>query len=254
MPLPTVGSQEYRALSFQEQLEIVSLKLFQPDEYESQQQGIELSSSVLNFVLNYPPLPPIDVVDLPVAFLKGYWAGYSCYFREKWYAGEFKGLTPLDDFGIEYNRMVNIWTFTFPLLAVEPSIYYVMAWLIHNFPEHSALSILLRACKVYLHLETQLRESEKFGSFKLYDYSAPGQPGKIVCNALKALRDLYNFTSLNFYCPIIEQCHELTWFENSDFVMHPYARHKNGRWFFPLIPSGLFRTPHFKITTWQFLR
>lgn len=252
MPIPIIGSAAYRALSFKEQLEIVSLKLFQPEEYSGESAA---QDKHFDFGLEYPPLPPITVVDLPVSILRGYWAGYSCYFREKWYAGEYRGMTPLDDFGIGYSRMINIWTFTFPLLSLEAPMYYVFSWLLSRFSDFDVPHLLLRACKVYLYLETQLQQADKFESFKPYGMGSGGaSPSTIVCESLEVYREIYNFTLLNFHCPIVEECHELTWFDSNELVLHPFARRKEGRYYYPLIPSGLFRTPHFKVTTWQFLK
>lgn len=234
------------SLSFREQLEQVSLKLFSPQS----ETNTDPSASPLNFNLEFPLGSPLEHVDLPVAFVRGHWAGYSCHFNESWYVGEFRGMTPLDDFGVRYDKMVNIWLFTFPLVAVSPSVYYAYRWLVSNTQEDNLAMCLLRACKVQLVLEAELETYSAFMLSESNGYVAR----KIVRRALEEFSHLYSFTMLNYYYPMIEECIELTWLEMQDLVLHPYGRARRDCWYIPMIPAGLFRSPRFRILTWQLLQ
>lgn len=230
--------------SFQEQLEDVAQKLFGGEESKDS----DVASSGLTFELNYPPLPDIDVYDLPVSFLKKYWAAYNCYFREEWYAGECAGFSPLDDFGIETDRMINVRTFNFSFLSLDLPMCAIFRWL-SKFDKKLAYTsdALLMSCKIYLYLDLKLRQ--------LTDSGFPNSnPYKIVDDALMEFRHPWHFMMLNCYCPIVEECDELGYLEDGAFVLHPQGRKKNDRWFFPLVPSGLFAASRFHMKSWDFLR
>lgn len=232
---------EFRGLSFREQLEVVSRKLF------CQDAKAEKTDSILTFTLDYPPLPAVQVADLPVSFLTDYWAGYSCQFNPKWYVQEYRGLTPLDDYGVEYDRMVNIWLFTFPFLSIDASLFYVASWFLREFPDNDLQGLLLSSCKVYLYLEMLLQEDAmQFGEHTNKD--------DLVQAALCYFQGIYSFFQINHYCPIIEDCNHLFWFEEEELALYPLVRRKGSRYYYPLIPSGLFRAPGFRMTTWQFLK
>lgn len=248
MTQPVTGSGAYKALSFREQLEIVSKKLF----YPSKSEIVERSISGLSWQLNLPPLPPPEVADLPVSILKNYWAGYSCRFKEKWYFVDFRGMTPLDDFGIEHKRIVNIWSFNFPMLSLEPSMYYVFSYLLKMFKNSLRPGLLLLAGKVYSYLHLKLKDLCVFELFKKYD--GGGDPFRLIMDSMDEYKKIRTLTSLNFMFPIIEACHEVTWFENRELVLHEEFRKKGSRWYIPLIPAGLFTVVNFRISNWQFLR
>jgi hypothetical protein len=232
-------------LTFKEQLEAVAERLFGDEE---QKANGATTSSGLTFELNYPPLPEITVHDLPVAFLKKYWAGYNCYFREEWYAGKCAGFSPLDDFGIETDRMVNIRTFNFSFLTLDRPLYCIFRWLA-GFDRATAYTVksLLHACKVYLYLDLQLRQLTESGF-------PGGNTYKIVSDALDEFSHQWHFLMLNCYCPIVEECDELGYLEDSAFVIHPQGRRKEERWFFPLVPAGLYEATRFNLKSWDFLR
>jgi len=252
MSLPVIGSTAFRTLSFQDQLEICALKLFKPDEYEVVCDIKSTDNQTLpQKDLDYPPLPEVSVVDLPVSVLRNYWAGYSCLFRERWYLEEFRGITPLDDFGVDYRKLVNISTFTFPVLSLEPALSYVFRWLLDKMQKSARVYLLLVSCKVYAYLSMQLQNES---AFELFRYDRSNCPFDIVSKALEEYKDVKNFVTMNFVFPIVEECYEMTWFECSDLVLHEQARFKDGRYFFPLVPSGLYTAPRFRIDTWQFLK
>lgn len=252
--LPSIGSTEYRSLSFREQLEITALKLFRPDEYLALQNNVTKpkASSGLTWDLPYPQIPDnLSVVDLPVSVLKNYWAGYSCLFDSKWYAEDYSGLTPLDDYGIECSKMVNIWTFTLPLLCLDPAVHYIFSWLMDRYSSKSKIFLVLLATKVYCNLYLKMVEDTAHDIFRA---KSGGDPRSVVKRAFEEYDNIHSFSGLNFYCPIVEECHELTWFEAGEFSLYEKPRCKDGRWFYPMIPKGLFTAPHFNIKTWQFLR
>lgn len=251
MPRPAIGSKEYRALSFKEQLEIVSLKFFCPESYETIDSVGSEDYSGLSWSIDYPDIPPLSVIGFPVSILKNYWAGYTCYYMSKWYLEDYKGLTPLDDFGINSRKLVNIWAFTFPMLSLESSLYYVFSWLVKEFKNSSRVHLLLLASKVYSYLYLKLRD---ISQFEIFHNSSVISPYRLVSEAMEEYKDIRNFTSLNFMFPIIEECYELTWFQYKELVLHEQPKKYDGRWYFPLIPAGLFTAANFRIGNWQFLK
>jgi len=251
---PSIGSAEYRALSFRDQLEITALKLFDPGKYEELHEGIvkKKDPSGQTWTLPYPPLPDdLDVADLPISVLRNYWAGYSCLYNAKWYAEDYKGLTPLDDYGIDAKKMVNIWTFTLPLFCVDPAVHYAFLWLAERYQSTSRIHLVISAAKVYLNLYMRMLEDT---SHDLFKGRSTTDPRAVVKASLMEYNTIFNFVGLNNYCPIVEECHELTWFEVGEFSLYEKPRQKGGKWFYPLIPAGLFTAPNFSIKTWQFLK
>lgn len=248
--IPPVGSVEFRQLEFKDQLVIVSLKIFEPERYD------ELAGIKPEFApglrLDLPPLPDIksSVQDLPVAFLHRYWAAYNAAFREQDYF-VVDGTSPLDYFGIEARRLVNVWGFSFSLLSLNQSLNHIFSWIsIHHFNayDHTALFI---ACKVYVYLETrlpQLSTEEHLAFCK--------NPNRVLEEALEwfSCYRVRTFDELNNFYPIIEECEDLAAFEYGDFVAYPPSRPAAGRWFFPLIPIAMWHAPRFRLFGWGWLR
>jgi len=252
MGLPVVGSTKFRELSFKSQLEIISLKLFDPDEY-ARQAGLATSDAYLGLQLDYPPLPEIALADMPVAFLEHYWAGYSCAFKKEWYGDNL-----FRKFGIECRRMVNIWTFNFSFISLEPSIQYIMKWLMKfKLISYCGSIVLLHACKILMHLEKCLikdrldefrqdpfKESKKAseGSLKIYD------------QALVGYNHLFKLADVNDYYPLMEDINELDMIDHQLLLVHPTSRPRDSRWFYPLIPVKMYNVDSkFHIYNWDFL-
>ena len=249
---PLIGSEAYKSLSFREQVEIAALKLFHPDEYEELHGGKPKSTSGLTWSIQYPlSLDGIKVVDLPVSFVRNYWAGYSCRFHEKWYADNYAGLTPLDDYGIECKKMVNIWTFTLPLLCLDPAVHYILSYLSNKYSGDLNTQLVLSSVKIYCNMYLKLVEDT---AHDLFCAKSNGNPSETVERALTEYSNIHNFVGLNYYCPTVEECSELTWLEVGEFTIYNKPRTKSGRWFYPLVPKGLFTASNFRLSTWQFLR
>lgn len=246
MKLPSVDSPEFKALPYKEKLQVLSLKFFNEDEYRSQ-TGVTVAPDA-SILKNLPPSQTITVHDLPASFLRGHWAGYNCYFKEEWYAGEYRGLSPLDDFGLESRRVVNIRAFNFPFLALDDPLYYIFLWM-SNFDSQTAWKApaLLRACKTYLYLDLVLKQLGERG------FRSTCGASSIVKESLERFRREWHFLLLNCYCPIVEECDELGYFEDGAFLLFSQARRRQGRWFLPLMPSGLFSAPKFHIKNWDWL-
>jgi hypothetical protein len=249
MKLPSIDSREFKALPYKEKLRILSLAFFHKDEY-TEQTGTGLSTPDSSILKNLPPPQPLAFYDLPAAFLRGYWTAYNCYYKEEWYAGEFGGLTPLDDFGIESKRVVNVRAFTFPLLTLDEPLYNIFLWL-SRFDSATAwrASSLLRACKVYLYLDLVMRKLSPQG------FPSDGtHVSSLVSEALDRFHREWHFLLLNCYCPIVEECNELGYFEDGVLLLLPQARKRKDRWFVPMVPSGLFTASKFHIKNWDFFR
>jgi len=243
--IPPVGSAEFRKLDFKDQLVVVSLKIFEPERYD-ELAGIkpEFAPSLW---LDLPPLPDIKplVQDLPVAFLHRYWAAYSSAFREQDYF-VVDGTSPLDYFGMEARRLVNVWGFNFSLLSLNTPLYYISNWIsYHHFNDTYEPTALLIACKVYVYLEMCLPH--------LSFCKTPNLVLESALNYFNRYR-VRTFDELNNLYPIIEECEDLAAFEYGDFVTYHPARPAAGRWFWPLIPIAMWHAPRFRVFGWGWLR
>jgi hypothetical protein len=246
--LPAVGTEEFKKLSFQSQLEVISLQLFDPEEYYTQVgEPLEEPS---DFELDYPPLPKIELPDLPAVFLKRYWAGYSCSFREQWYRTMLgsRGFTPLDQFDIDVGKMINVRTFNFTMLSTSSALYHIFKWIVEHLfgGSHHPLA-LLYACKVLVYLDLTISDEDKLRDI------CKNSAGDVYGLATDRYFDLYDFYDLNGYHPIIEECDDLLFMEGRDFIIHAQARLWEGRWYFPLVPADLYRAEKFHIFNWGFL-
>lgn len=253
--LPAVGTEEFRRLPYQQQLEIASLQLFDPDEY-GRQIGEEEEEEPPS--LDFPPLPEVDLPDLPVSFLNNYWAGYSVSYRTEWYGGN----SPLLTHNICEQRLVNICTFTFPLIALTPPIFYIITYLKrHWFTSYSILS-LTHACKVLVYLDQVLRgrdahylfseweEIKRKADRELIEEQALG----LYTRALDCLRDVSSITQINEIQDTVEDNRPLLFkIQRQALVVHQQARCLGGRWFFPLVPSDLYFDGRFHIYNWGWL-
>lgn len=254
-PIPVIGTEQFRCLSYKQQLEIVSLKLFDVEEY-NRQAGIEVLKPDLLFEL--PPLPEVDLPDLPVVFLDNYWAGYSARYRAEWYGVD----CPLTPFGVSEKRMVNICTFNFPMIGMLPAVYYVVDWLRNRyFTSHSVLS-LIHACKVYIYMDNVLRGSHAHYLFSKYvevkDKADPRLhtgPSQLYSDALDCLNDIITIGQMNSLQDTVQENKELIYLmQKQILVIHPQSRVMWGRRFFPLVPSDLYRDGRFHIYNWDWLQ
>jgi len=251
--LPAVGTEAYRRLSFHEQLEIASLQLFSPEEYD-QKVG---KSSVASPSAGLPDLPypqqQYEVEDLPVSFLHKYWAGYKCSYREQWYLNlnGSRGITPLDEYGYDVDWFVNLRAFNFSILSLTPAIHYILTWvraLAHR--NDTSEKALLDSCKVYTYIahhddDLPMRKNRR-GQWEL-------DPVETYLAALKEYWSLTSFDELNEYHPMVEPCEELDYISWHEFSIYSQAKYRHRRWFYPVVPNKLFLARRFSIKEWDFI-
>lgn len=254
--VPEVGSVEFRALPYQGKLEILSLQLFNPDEYARRTGKLPPPATVAS--CSDPSIPSsglasLIIADLPVAFLSQHWAGYQCRFREDWYP-----IAPWDRYGIQCRRAFSIYAFTFSMLSLESALHFIYRWISNEFYEgRHTPSGLLQACKAYLFLTDYLQAIEEAAVFKpgLSTINKPSllSPGRILAGALDMFSAYRSLEAFNGDYPIIEDTLELMCIVDGDFLILDKARAYQGRWYYPLIPSSMYRASQFAITTWGWL-
>lgn len=247
-PLPRVGSREFESLSYKAKLEIIALQLFRPDEYEELTGGKKRDSisPASREKLALPKQSEFAVADLPVSFLRRYWCGYQCNYKEEWYPDY-----PLDDYGLEIVKAVNIWAANFTLISISSPLYYVASWVAKCYCRGELIPpALLIACKILIFLD--MESSYDLSMINQYFGDHPSDR-KATKNALEAYSQYKSFHTVNGFFPIIEETRDLYYFENKEFQIYNFARPKHGRWFYPLVPSVLYRVPQFKIMNWAFL-
>jgi hypothetical protein len=256
--LPVIGTEDFKRLSFRDQVEIKALQLFSPEEYVRRvglvgESGVVSPSSGLpDLNLSYPEQPPFFIEDLPVAFLHKYWAGYSCNFNEKWYRGKHRGITPLDEYGLHVTKLVNIHAFDFSLLALSRPLHHIFLWvrkLFHSCKEPTDQA-LLDACKVYTYM---VHNDDVPMRYNGTDWEP--DPKKLFIVAMTAFEGFITFDELNEYYPMIEPCEELDYLEWEEFVLCPSFRVYRGcdRFFYPAIPVSLYSSSRFSIKNWDFI-
>lgn len=260
--LPAVGTEEFRCLSYKQQLEIASLQLFDPDEYNRQigtSQNTNASIDLLDYGLI--SLPDIDLPDLPVAFIDNYWAGYSAKYKAEWYSL----CSPLDEYNICWRRMVNVYAFNFPFIGMLPAIYYIVTYLRRRFFTSSFTIItLIHACKVFIYLDHVLRDNGAHYLFSKWAeirdkadsrLKAETSALRLYQDALDCMDNIYSLSDVNSIQETIENNKSILYsIQQQTLVVHPMARSFNGRWFFPLIPRGLYNDGRFHIYNWGWLQ
>jgi len=238
--LPAIGSDEFKRLAYKDQLEIISLELFSPEVYLER-----IGTPLARPDLPYPPNPDISIEDLPVAFLRDYWAGYSCAYNEDWYLSRMGGATPLDEYDIKVGYLVNVRTFTFPLLSLVRPLFYIISWVSKSFFKGEIdADTIMDACKVYNWL---LHKSRR------WDYLKHDEATRVYRAAMTEFKDMLLFDDLNVVYPTIEECDEQGYIENEEFVVYPTPQLLYDRAFYPLIPKDLYSTRRFSIKSWGFV-
>lgn len=253
--IPVIGSSAFRKLDFKTQLEIKSLELFNPDEYWSRVGGNGKScpSGILpDFEISYPPNDPSSLADLPVSFLKKYWAGYSCIFREEWYMEDgSRGLSPLDYYDLDHGYMINTHTFNFSFLCVYPSLRNILLWLSDNVHHELTSDTLLEACKIFAYID--LTDWSEIPKRKTRFGRIESDPAQCYAMAIMMFSGCYTFDDLNGQYPLAEPCEELDYLELEEYVLLRITRLFQKRFCFPLVPAGLYRSSRFKISNWDFV-
>lgn len=257
--LPPVGTDAYKKLDFKVQLEIAALKLFTPEEYIRRTGDDVLllnrtSFPEFNFIVpSNEGVPPQE--DLPVAFLKKYWAGYTSVFDEKWYIHRqgSRGCTPLDQYGMSHGYLVNVRTFNFSLMSLDPGIMTILNWMgsITNSTDQSTESIL-DACKIYAFMS--MTPDEKLPrKFNPKTMKMEIDPFAVYAMSSIMYEEADTFEELNDEFPMIEPCEELDLFTLGDYVIFNKARRLGRSFYFPLVPSELYQADRFKIFDWGFI-
>jgi hypothetical protein len=258
--LPAIGTDDFRQLEFKAQLEIVSLRLFHEEDYE-REVGIP-PKPLVEVELDYPPgvteQPQIGI-DLPVAFAEHHWAAYSCAFKPQWYERDFDdGCNPLDDFNIGWRKLVNVFAFNFAMLSLDGPTHHLFDWVVRTRTRQVNVDSMLSACRVLLWLDLALRRPEFSESFKRWNVKKPNgfkpNPRDIYNDAQLEFVQLYDYDDINGYCPTIQTCDSLLFWEFDDYVVLPSSRPKNKRWYYPMIPSALYQADRFRVWGWDWLK
>lgn len=262
--IPQVGTSDFRNLDFKQQLEIKALELFNNDEYlhRTGERGSRpfpsLSSSPFSLTKVIPQKSP-DLIDLPVCFLRNYWTAYNAAYKQAWYD---MSDDPLCEFSINYKFICNIHTFTFPLLSVEPAVYWILEWVRKAFHRMLiTLETVVETCKVYIHLANSMsllkvkQDLADFGTSRNNpDFSNFTKPNTIYFKALFEHRDLEDIDAINAYLPLVEEPYpELDALFTDDLILYARARRLDGRWYYPLVPASLFYSHKFSIKNWGFI-
>lgn len=261
--LPTIGSKEFRSLSFRDQLQVVSINIFDP---ELAKVGLE--ECLCKIDLSIPPNSPIQQSPLAGIVVKNHWAGYNASFRRDWFSIRGR-CTPFEEFGIDYKKIVNVWGFTFPLLALLPGLQAVFKWVSNNSSVDSDDFVydstsLVVACKVYSYLESLLDkdkvERAAKNTFDSYYRRISINTAELVSLNAKNVfaealsffsdKDIFTFESMNSHAKTLEECQELYAYEYGDFLLHRQSRFICGRWCWPLIPSRCYEESRFHIYSW----
>lgn len=236
---PRIGSEPFRQLGFKDQLEVISLQLFQPDEYR-RLAGLNISFEFYT-QLEYPPLPKIELPELPVCFLENYWAAYNCKFRPEWYGA---GMTPMDEFGVKARRMISVWMFNFPFIAMITPVRHIWQWTSNrgSTPER-----LLQTAKVYAHLDYTLRDTVLSKEFE----DNHGQ--KIYNEAMGRMYKYETVQELNADFPAVQETDQLLFVESQDLIILDKGLTRQRRWFYPLIPVRMKQAEFFRMRDWGWL-
>lgn len=254
--LPAVGTEKFKRLPLKDQLEIVSLQLFNPDEYSrrvGETRAASPSSGLPDLKLDYPAQPPFSIDDFPVAFLHKYWVGYVCGYKESWYISlpGSRGVTPLDVYGYEVGRLDSLRTFNFSLLALNPAVHTSFRWVLQSYFNNEANEqALLDACKVYTYIVHHNKLPMKRRGFaEVPDVDA------LYKLAMREYMGMLTFEDLNEYFPMLEPCEELDYLEWNEFAMLSTYRTYRGcdRAFYPVIPASMWTTSRFSIKAWDFV-
>lgn len=256
--LPEVGSKEYRELDYKQQLEIASLKLFNPDLYLARvgEGGSDpVLSSFPDFSLSYPDNSGVPIPeDLPLSFLKRYWAGYSCSFREKWYTAlpGSMGFTPLDKYGIDCGWMVNVRLFNFSIMAIYPAIRTILKWITEVLErDEVTFETLLDSCKIYAYMAMSKPED---WPYRINDAGKPEvDPIEMYFRVIQKYKSIVTFDEMNDEFPLAEPSEELDYIAWEEFSILNKPRYSKGNYFFPLVPSELFTIQKFRISAWDFI-
>jgi len=240
MCVPAVGTEGFRNLSFKDQLEILSLQLFQPDQYNDL-----IGKPKANLILEYPPLPDIQADQVPVSFMDNYWAGYSCKYNDRWYKDQLCGFTPLDEFGVQCRRMVNIFLFDFPFMSMSTAVYYAFSH-VRKVNQLDAPTSLLIALKIIAYMELELHQDN------LHEVTG-GDISKVRSKAMYKYRSQLTLDEFNGYYPMIYESEYLHAMEYEELVPTAFPKPRHRRWYYPLVPSKLYSGP-FHIYTWDFLK
>ena len=251
--VPAIGSSEFLALDFRQQLEIKALQLFNPDEYLRRVEGEQPFLNLKLGLPENPSSPPLE--DFPVAVIKDYWAAYLANFKEKWYITS-KGYSPLDPYGIEYKKAVSVSCFTFPLMALDKVVYLFLCWVAeHYFRRNICGESLLDACKMYAWVATPTNEVPLRREWNkrscVFEYKPDTE--KVFLSSLHTYQGIATFDELNEEFPLIEPCTELEYLECEEFLVLHQAQYRFNRYVYPVLPADLYSHPYFKVRGWGFI-
>lgn len=278
--LPPVDSVEYDKLPYQDKLYILRLYLFDKDRYKLLVDYGKKSADFyveqhVAYLVNSgrlgAPNPDSNVI---AAVHEGYWGAYMCHYDPQFFIN--RGLSPLDDFRLEFERTLGINLFSFPYLRTDFVGRKILQWLSKSKSNSVATDLLFNFILIrgYAQELVNLRKRVLIGCrAKSARQLAEFRRDKLLIEQnLTPLTiedlDVYSSWKLKDGAPkdysldsILSKFSDLVEFssiyediDSEDLILLTrYSKLADGWWYIPIVPAELFQDTRFTIKGWDFL-